>query len=163
MDNSNIEKLTIQQLTEIFRQAGAKDPESWAASEVEEGINQLARFSFLKSITSELLKAGDIHWCDNQIEYNYSEKGDRDYKMVEALKEMIDKDVEKAAIVDLIRAIQYNTLFHICGIIDRAFERDTPINNWGLFEVDDNDNPTRRIGGLHESLYEFDPSNISGI
>lgn len=53
MTYDNLNKDDLKSLTEIFRQAGAKDPESWASSQIEEGINQLARFSFLKTITSE--------------------------------------------------------------------------------------------------------------
>jgi len=35
-------------LTELFKKLGAEDPESWANSQVEEGINQLGRYLFLR-------------------------------------------------------------------------------------------------------------------
>ena len=38
----------IGKLTALFQKFGAPDPESWAASQVEEGIPQLQRFLFLR-------------------------------------------------------------------------------------------------------------------
>lgn len=156
MANDNINDL--KNLTEVFRQAGAKDPESWASSQIEEGINQLGRFSFLKTITSEWLKEDDIEWVDNQIEHDFSQPGDPFSQLPKALKEMVDKNVNRETILSLIRVIQYNTLFHVCSAIDRSFEADTPIKSWALFEVDEDENPKETIVGLHESLLDFDPS-----
>jgi hypothetical protein len=153
MSQENLEKLT-----EIFRSAGATDPASWASSEINEGINQLARFSFLKAISREVIKEDDLAWIDNQIEFNYAQPTDSGAQLVEALKEMLHKGVARESIVDLLRVIQFQTLWHVCCIIDKTYESDTPINQWSLFEVDDDQNPTREIGGLHESLYDFDPS-----
>ncbi|HYR09163.1 MAG TPA: hypothetical protein VEQ60_15375 [Longimicrobium sp.] len=39
-----------EELAEKFREAGAEEPEGWAASEVAEDIPQLARFLFLRSV-----------------------------------------------------------------------------------------------------------------
>lgn len=77
----------IKRLTEIFRKAGAVDPESWASSEIEEGIPQLARFSFLKALTSNFLKETDLDWVSNQIEHNYRRPDDPCAQIVPALKE----------------------------------------------------------------------------
>jgi len=158
MTNDNLNKSDLKSLTEVFRQAGAIDPEMWASSQIEEGINQLGRFSFLKTITSEWLKEDDFNWVDNQIEFNYSQPGDPCSQLPKALKEMLDKNINRETILDLIRVIQFNTLFHVCSTIDRSFEADTPITSWALFEVDDDDNPKETLIGLHESLLEFDPS-----
>lgn len=149
----------LEALTEIFRQAGATDPESWAASEIEEGIPQLARFSFLKAITSVLLKEDDLAWVDNQVEYNYRDAQEPGAQIAGALQEMLAKNVSKEAIIDLVRVIQWETLSHVCNTIDCTYQPGTPIDYWGLFQKDDDYNPTVEIGSLHESLLEFDPSN----
>lgn len=148
----------LQRLTEIFREAGAIDPELWASSEIEEGIPQLARFSFLKALSSIFLKDTDLDWVNNQIEYNYSRPGDPCAQIVPALQEMLDKNVSREAIIDLVRVIQFQTLFHTCSTIDCTYEPGTPIKSWGLFQKDENYNPTVEISELHESLLEFDPS-----
>jgi hypothetical protein len=98
----------LQRLTEIFRNAGAIDPESWASSEIEEGIPQLVRFSFLKALSSIFLKDTDLDWVNNQIEYNYSRPGDPCAQIVPALQEMLDKNVSREAIIDLVVIGNYN-------------------------------------------------------
>jgi hypothetical protein len=148
----------LKRLTEIFRNAGAIDPESWAFSEIEEGIPQLARFSFLKALSNIFLKETDLDWVNNQIEYNYSRSGDPCAQIVPALQEILDKNVSREAIIDLVRVIQFQTLFHACSTIDCTYDAGTPIESWSLFQKDENYNPTVEISGLHESLLEFDPS-----
>jgi hypothetical protein len=151
------EQNELETLTEIFRNAGAKNPELWARSQVNEGINQLARFSFLKAISSEWLNESEVEWIDSQINYYYG-VGDPCSQLQPALKEMVDKGVRKEAILDLIRVIQYKTLYQACATIDNVYESDAPVSNWALYEQDEDCNPVNTIGGLHESLLQFDPS-----
>jgi hypothetical protein len=159
MTNETPKKFDLETLTEIFRQAGASDPEQWAISQIEEGINQLGRFSFLKSITTEWLKENALDWVDNQIAFSYSNPCDPCSQLPKALKEMLEKNVSREAIVDLIRVIQYNALHHVCSTIDGAYGASTPVSNWGLYELDEEEyTPTEPITMLHESLLEFDPS-----
>ena len=148
----------LESLTKIFKDAGASEPELWASSQINEGINQLGRFSFLKTITSGWLKENDIEWVNNQIEYDYSKPGDPCSQLPKALKEMLDKNVNRNAIVDLIRVIQYDTLYQVCATIDMTSEPDTPVRAWGLYEQDEDENPLDSINSLSESLLNFDPS-----
>jgi len=136
MEQENTDKNSLEGLTEIFRQAGALEPELWARSQLNEGINQLSRFSFLKGITSEWLKEDDLDWVNNRIQQDNSKPGDPCSQLPKALKEMLDKNVSKEAIVDLIRVIQFETLFHVCSTIDRTYETDTPVKDWSLYQVD---------------------------
>ena len=158
MTNDDLKKRDLESLTDVFRQAGATNPDMWASSQIEEGINQLGRFSFLKTITSEWLKENDLSWVDNQIEFNYTRPGEPCSQLPKALKERLGKNVSRETIIDLIRVIQFNTLFHVCSTIDKSFEVDAPVTNWILYEVDADDNTKDSINGLHESLLEFDPS-----
>jgi hypothetical protein len=149
---------TLEDLTRIFTEAGAKDPESWANSQYNEGINQLGRFSFLKCITSEWLQENQFDWIDNHISSNSDNFGNPCSQLGRALSEMILKGVSKESIIGLIRVIQYETLHHVCSTIDLSIDIQTPVSEWGLFEIDKNNTPTSAINGLHESLLEFDPS-----
>jgi hypothetical protein len=38
------------ELTALFKKVGARKPEGWARSQIEEGIPQLARFLFLRQV-----------------------------------------------------------------------------------------------------------------
>ena len=157
------EKKRFEELTEIFRKYGANDPELWAHSAMHETpphrINQLARFSLLKALTSEVLKDRDVEWVNIQLGHIDNNEGAPLSQLAPAIKEMIDKGVSKEAVIDLVRVIQYETLFHVLMVLEGETNVETPVNRWAVFEKDENDNPTKEIHGLHESLLGFDPSD----
>mgnify|MGYP001074943207 CR=1 FL=1 len=68
---------SYEELLAIFRKLGADDPESWARSESEEGIPQLARFVFLRQAWRNcVIDDGDLGWIEGQtiaIEYRWTE------------------------------------------------------------------------------------------
>jgi len=45
-----------EKLIHLLRIAGAPDPESWAASEMQEDIPQLSRFMFLRGLHESVLE-----------------------------------------------------------------------------------------------------------
>jgi hypothetical protein len=57
----------LAKLTALFRKLGARDPESWAQSEISEGIPQLARFLFLRQAWRNVVAAADDRWQSAQI------------------------------------------------------------------------------------------------
>lgn len=148
----------ILALTEVFREAGATDPELWARSQVQEGINQLARFSFLKAISAAWLPETATNWVEAQLHSTSAVSSGPGAQLVTAVQEMVSKGVRLESIVDLVRVIQFEALFHVCQTLDVGNESDTPLADWALFEVDEQGQPTRTINALHESLLEFDPS-----
>ena len=56
----------IQRLAEHFRAMGAFDPESWAKSQLEEGIPQYPRLVFLRQAWKSIIAEGDTSWIDAQ-------------------------------------------------------------------------------------------------
>lgn len=56
-----------QVLADQFRALGAADPESWARSEVEEGIRQYARFVFLRQAWTNVIPDGDTSWIAVEV------------------------------------------------------------------------------------------------
>jgi hypothetical protein len=148
----------ILALTEVFREAGATNPELWARSQVQEGINQLARFSFLKSISAAWLPETATNWVEAQIHSTPAISPYPGAQLSTVVQEMVTKGVRPESIVDLVRVIQFEALFHVCQTLDIGNEVDTSLVDWALFEVDKQGQPTRVIDALHESLLEFDPS-----
>jgi hypothetical protein len=51
-----------QQLTELFRKLGAEEPESWAHSQIAEGILQLPRYLFLRQAWRKVVGPKDRSW-----------------------------------------------------------------------------------------------------
>ena len=148
----------ILALTEVFREAGATDPELWARSQVQEGKNQLARFSFLKAISTDWLPETATDWVEAQLHSTPATSPYPGAQLPAVVQEMVTKGVRPESIIDLVRVIQFEVLFHVCQTLDIGNEVDAPLADWALFEVDEQGQPTRVIDALHESLLEFDPS-----
>ncbi len=147
-----------QELTEIFRKFGARAPEEWARSEMEEGIPQLARFLFLKGAWNSVVPDND-DWIQNVLE-NYDSADNGPYSgMMHSIKEMIDKGVSKSAITEFARCIGAEMIFNISYLMDDpgVVENNKHVT-WGLFVTDVNGNPIQKLNGLHESVLDTDPT-----
>ena len=148
----------LRSLAEVFRQAGAADPESWANSQLAEGIPQLAIFSFAKSLWNGVMPEDDDKWIDQEIEWARSRPRDPCAQSGPALEEMLAKGVSRKAIVDLVRVFQYSALYHACSILDGSRVEDVPITDWTLHQVDEEGKDVAIIQGLHEVLLGMDPT-----
>jgi hypothetical protein len=147
----------LARLTEVFRPHGARDPESWARSELKEGIPQLAVFCCAKALWDGVVDEGDTTWIHQEINWARSRRGDPCTQTGAALEEMLAKGVSRQAITDLVRVFQYEVLYHACSILDGSRTVDLPVNNWTLHQVDEDGRPVAIIQGLHEVLLGMDP------
>src|SRR5437868_1992271 len=57
------------ELVEAFRRLGVRRPESWASSQVNEGIPQLARASLLYWLWDGIVGQRDTSWVDQEIQF----------------------------------------------------------------------------------------------
>ncbi|HTI71023.1 MAG TPA: hypothetical protein VMF06_13720 [Candidatus Limnocylindria bacterium] len=153
----------IQRLTEHFRALGAFEPESWALSQIEEGIPQYARLVFLRQAWQSVITDGDTSWIEPQIED--AERGPRlpGAGIGPALKRMLAAGVSRGDIAEVVRVMQWRVLAGIAyqladsGVVEYPSDQ-MPRVNWTLFEVDDNGQPLHPISGLHESVLDTDPT-----
>ncbi|MEZ6141884.1 MAG: hypothetical protein R3B84_15035 [Zavarzinella sp.] len=148
----------LRSLADLFRQAGARDPESWANSQLAEGIPQLAIFSFAKALWNGVMPEDDDKWIDQEIEWAKSRPLDPCAQSGPAMEEMLVKGVSRKAIVDLVRVFQYSALYHACSILDGSRVEDVPITDWRLHQVDEEGKDVAIIQGLHEVLLSMDPT-----
>jgi hypothetical protein len=148
----------LQELAEIFRRYGAEEPEEWARSELEEGVPQLAIFSFARAMWACVADEDDDRWIDQEIEWSKHRPNDPCAQIGPALAEMLSKGVSRRAITDLVRVIQYGALYHVASLIDGAIQEDVPIRRWRLYQVNEDDHLVANIGGLHEVLLSLDPT-----
>ena len=58
----------VPELAALFKKVGARDPQGWASSQVNEGIPQLHRFLFLRQAWSHVLPEEAMGWVDYHIE-----------------------------------------------------------------------------------------------
>lgn len=154
----NVDRDELQSLTEVFRAAGAMNPEQWAHSQLSEGIPQLAVFSFAKALWNGVVSENDDSWIDREIEWSAKHSSDPCAQIGPALREMLDKGVSRAAIIDLARVLQYEAIFHACSILDGSRMEDVPTSDWTLHQVGEKGEPLSVIQGLHEVLLGMDPT-----
>lgn len=151
-------EMTEQELTDIFKQFGARDPEGWAASEIEEGIPQLARFLFLKGAWEGVVPDND-DWIDHVMS-RYDPKESGPYSgMLHSIKEMVDAGVSKKAITEFARCVGGEMIFNISYLMsDPSAVEGNEYVNWGLFITDEEGYPVKELEGLYESVLDTDPT-----
>jgi len=150
----------LGRLTDLFRRLGARDPEQWARSQVEEGIEQLGRFLFLRAAWSKVVSESDASWISAQVAQAEAD-ADAPYAGVgQSLKSLLAKGATAEEITDVVRGKQAELLFEFCYLLEDPNLREPEVRDtaWGLFLLDESDAPTERLGMLHESVLETDPT-----
>lgn len=141
-------------LTEQFRLLGAQDPESWARSEFSENIAQLARFLVLRTVKSRALD----YWRLTGVLDEAAKEDPVFDSFLKRLRKGGFRDPEIGRFAQKIAAI---TAWQMVHLLDEGYDVDAAENlpRWSLEELDSNGRRTGRgIGGLHESFYEFNPT-----
>ena len=151
----------VHELTALFEKLGAREPESWARSQLDEGIPQLHRFLFLRQAWSRIVRESDTDWIQFEV-VRAQQHPDEPYAGVgHALRRCVDKGVSAQDLTDIVRGKQAEFLFHLCYLLDDPSftEKELSDLGWGLFEVDMDGNPIPPgIGSLHESVLDTDPT-----
>lgn len=153
----------LQRLAEHFRTLGARDPEDWARSDLEEGIPQYVRLVFLRQAWTNIVAEDDTTWIAPLIHEAERRPRDPGAGAGPALKRMLTAGVLPEDIAEVVRVMQWNVLAAVAyqlsdsGVVEYPSE-DLPRVNWTLFEVDQDGQPLRPIEGLHESVLETDPA-----
>lgn len=154
-------------LAEILRLAGARDPEAWAESEASENIPQLARYLFLRAAWRGVVSDGDTSWIDSHARPNGPANAPG-AGIETALARLREQGVDREALSEVVRVMQWNMLSHICQLLDDPYLAVEDLQlvpeladykfGWGLFELDGDGKLGRPIEGLIESVLETDPS-----
>ncbi|MGH1470704.1 MAG: hypothetical protein ACRBCS_05885 [Cellvibrionaceae bacterium] len=148
--------MTKEELIKIFKNLGADEPESWADSQIKEGIPQLCRFLFLKGMWDSVVPDNE-KWVDEYV--NDTMENECFSGASIAIRKMIECGVPKKYITELCRGIGGELIFNIATMIDDpSVLLENDVVSWGLFELDGNGNPKSLIAGLHESVLETDPT-----
>jgi hypothetical protein len=151
---------TKEELTSLFQRFGAKDPELWAASQVDEGIPQLARFLFMKAVWEHVPQEGDSSWIDREVAGSKQHPEEPFAGLGAALALCRDKGVPDAALTELARCLQAQMIHTVGYVIDGpAYSYTVEGMNWSLFQVDKDGKPFGEpVAGLYESVLDFDPT-----
>jgi hypothetical protein len=146
-----------QELTELFRKLGARDPEGWAHSQIREGILQLPRYLFLREAWRRVVSPGDHRWMDEMRPKDPNGPGG---ELGPAIDRLLATGARAEDLTTIVRIMQWRLLAGLCVLIDQPWDLGEDLDDiwWGLFLVDENDNPVAQIGALIESVLETDPT-----
>ncbi|WP_337085141.1 hypothetical protein [Elizabethkingia anophelis] len=144
---TDLQKEEFENLVIKLEKAGARNPLSWASSEVTEKIPQFGRFLVLKSFL-DIAKS---------TEDNLTMAEDFDEEMEDKLEEIKEK-VGEEKLFDFLKSYSKGMIYNIIELLDegnREAERDKI--SWTLMKTDENFEPTGQIiQGLHEDFLEFE-------
>ena len=146
-----------RRLTELFAKLGARNPGTWARSQVEEGTPQLARFLFLRQAWRLLVDKHDRSWI--AICHESGSSGGPGAVVGPALDRLVALGVNEADLTTVVRAMQWKILSGLCYLLDDPGDVEEEVRDiaWHLFQVNEDDEPIATIGGLHESVLETEP------
>ena len=151
---------TLKKLTELFSLVGAKKPESWARSQLEEGIPQLHRFLFLRQAWARVVAEDDREWIDSARHWAKQDPDGPGAGVGHSLERLLKAGASPDDLTELVRGMQWRLLFDLCYMLeDPAFVEDELDGfGWALVATDAHGEPTDEvIGGLHDSVLEMDP------
>ena len=152
-------KRSLEELTALFERLGARDPERWARSQLEEGIPQIDRFLFLKQAWSQVVPEGDASWIENSIAAATRDPSGPFSGIGHALQSLTAKGATADELTALARGMQAALLLGFCSVLEGPdIDEVAGSAGWGLFTTDAQDLPVQRLVGLHESLLETDPT-----
>jgi hypothetical protein len=139
-------------LIEKFRAVGSADPESWAASEINEDIAQFARFVFLRELWKLVVPKDSREWLRHLELPNDDGRGGVRRRLKESSASMDD-------LTELVRASQSEVFRNVAYLLDSCASEDDHIDEvgWGLYGLDDTGTPVRKMDGLHESVEDVRP------
>jgi hypothetical protein len=146
-----------KELSTLFRKLGAPNPETWARSQVNENIPQLARFLFLKQAWKLIIPDDDTNWI-SQIQQVALNKPGGDAG--EATARLLAAGADEGDLTKVVRVMQWRLLSGLCELLDDPGDIGVEVADvaWRLFQVDESDRPIAVIGGLVESVLETEPS-----
>jgi hypothetical protein len=156
-----------ENLVSILGRLGSQDAERLARSEINEGIPQLLRFLVLRGMWKSVLADGDVAWVEAYIASAQRNPAAPQSGVGIALSRLRATGVDPRDLSELVRGMQYEALFGIAYLLDDPTPAWNDVGtsvpeledvSWGLWEESDKGRPIRRIGGLHESALEMDPT-----
>ena len=149
--------MRADELTELFRKLGARNPAEWASSQLNENLPQLARFLFLREAWKLVVADNDAGWIHARMNDDPSCPGG---EVAPALRRLLAVGASENDLTAVVRSMQWRLLFGLCQLLEDpgSLEKEVSDIAWRLFQVDQNDQPMAAIAGLHESVLETDPT-----
>lgn len=149
-----------KQLAELFAKLGARAPEEWARSQVEEKIPQIARFLFLRQAWKLVVGKNDRSWIESGRSSTEAGSSVPEAAIGPALERLLAQGISEEDLTTVVHVMQWRLLSELCYLLDDPGELEDEVRDvaWRLFQVNEEGEPMAVIAGLHESVLETEPS-----
>jgi hypothetical protein len=149
-----------RRLAELLAKLGARAPEEWARSQVEEKIPQIARFLFLRQAWKLVIGEKDRSWIESERSSAEAGSSAPGAAIGPALERLLAQEVSEEDLTTVVRVMQWRLLSGLCYLLDDPGELEDEVRDvaWRLFQINKEEEPIAVIGGLHESVLETEPS-----
>jgi hypothetical protein len=146
-----------EELTGLFGRLGAPEPDSWARSQIREGIPQLARYLFLRQAWRLVIGPDDRDWISKMRPKEPNQPGG---EFGPAIDRLLAVGARPEDLTTIVRIMQWWLLSGFCVLLEDPgrLEADVADIAWQLFLVDESDRPIEPIDGLIESVLDTDPT-----
>jgi hypothetical protein len=148
---------TKEEWIALFQKIGVRDPEQWAACEINENLGNLTRVAFLRQAWEEIPRSNDAKWINIWM----SHSAESDPEIVAVFERLKATGCSEADLASMLRGVMGHFLFRISYLLDDpSFYADPELGatvKWGLYEENEADEPIRRLGCIHELVFEVDP------
>ena len=146
------------ELYKKFRELNVPDPELWADSQINEGINQLSRAKALSLLFEPIQSYDNYDTIDSFL--GQPAEPDRPYGLVGILiKKILNANISKKELNYLIRCVQVSYIQEICARLDGCYEGSPTYGIMICDKVDDEGN-FAVPDGLHESVFEMEGNDM---
>ena len=152
--------MTFDELRSLFHKLGAPDPDGWARSQHDEGIDQLARFVFLREAWKAVVGPEDLSWIERSIEYFKGKPHAPGAGSGPALERLLAAGAAPEDIHEVVRTMQYELLFSLCYLLEDPGQLEAELADlsWRLVRTNEDGEAIGTIDSLHEDVLALDPS-----
>ncbi|MGB8701930.1 MAG: hypothetical protein WCD18_21145 [Thermosynechococcaceae cyanobacterium] len=121
------------------------------------------RVAFLRQAWNEIPSSGDAAWLEGWMQD--AKEFESAKELVNAYERLVDLGCMPGDITSVIRGALGQFLYHLSYKLDDNCIEDEElcdIVRWSLWEENENNEPVRRIGCIHELVFTVDPENDEG-
>ncbi|MDP2344348.1 MAG: hypothetical protein Q8O67_25540 [Deltaproteobacteria bacterium] len=145
---ADVRSARVEALRSVFTALGARHPERWARSHVQDGVDQIGRFVFLRALWGRIVKDGRFL---DKMRKNQSE-------LTPVVERLLIAGADEDDVTALVRALQVGLLVDLCQLLDDPADNDEGVR-WGLWRMDKRGLPLWQLGDLRLDVLDVDPAD----
>ena len=144
--------------TRLFEKLGVSDAEQWASAEERENLGNLPKVAFLQQAWKEIPSANEGQWVESWVEM--ARRQPAEANIVATYEHFSSLGVTNNELATLFRSVLSQFLLQVAYLLDDPSLDDEELReiiSWGLYEDSENDQPIRRLGCIHELVFDVSP------